>query len=128
MYRNSFEAFYSICKKEGLRGIQRGLIPGMFYQTSMNGMRLGLFEPLQKLFGATNPDDPTYVFRNISAGATSGVIIGPPSVSSKISPCLGVLGAISGSPFFLVKARLQAASSGPQQINAQYKYSGMVGS
>ena len=37
----------------------------------------------------------------------------------------GVVGAVCGSPLFLVKARIQAASSAAS-INAQYVYSGMV--
>lgn len=31
-YRNAFNAFYKICRDEGLRGIQAGLIPGLMYQ------------------------------------------------------------------------------------------------
>jgi solute carrier family 25 protein 34/35 len=38
---------------------------------------------------------------------------------------VGLIGACVGSPFFLVKARIQAASSAAT-INAQYAYTGMV--
>lgn len=31
-YRNVFDAFYKICRDEGLRGIQAGLAPGVVYQ------------------------------------------------------------------------------------------------
>lgn len=31
-YRNFAHGFYTICRTEGLRGIQRGLGPGMVYQ------------------------------------------------------------------------------------------------
>lgn len=31
-YRNAFHAFYKICRDEGLRGIQAGLLPGLIYQ------------------------------------------------------------------------------------------------
>ncbi|KAF1780455.1 Mitochondrial carrier domain [Phytophthora cactorum] len=88
-YRNFAHAFYTIGRTEGLRGIQRGLGPGISYQIFMNGPRLGLFEPLQKVFGATDPR--LTLFR----------------------------------PFFLVKARIQAASSAGK-INAQYAYNGMM--
>ena len=74
----------------------------------MNGPRLGLFESLQKLYGATDPTCYTFPIRNIAAAATSGI-----------------LGAAIGSPFFLVKARIQAASSAAN-INSQYAYTGMV--
>ncbi|EGZ27043.1 hypothetical protein PHYSODRAFT_472316 [Phytophthora sojae] len=107
-YRNFAHAFYTIGRTEGLRGIQRGLGPGISYQIFMNGPRLGLFEPLQKVFGATDPTAYSFPLRNVCAAATSGMI-----------------GAFIGSPFFLVKARIQAASSAGK-INAQYAYNGMM--
>lgn len=39
----------------------------------MNGPRLGLFEPLQTLFGAADPSRATYPVLNILAGASSGM-------------------------------------------------------
>ncbi|CAH0490688.1 unnamed protein product [Peronospora farinosa] len=107
-YRNFAHAFYTIGRTEGLYGIQRGLGPGIWYQIFMNGPRLGLFEPLQKVYGATDPTALSYPLRNICAAATSGMI-----------------GASIGSPFYLVKARIQAASS-VETINAQYAYNGMM--
>lgn len=32
VYRNAPHAFYKICRDEGLRGIQAGLVPGLLYQ------------------------------------------------------------------------------------------------
>ncbi|ETV89097.1 hypothetical protein H257_00474 [Aphanomyces astaci] len=109
VYRNSFHAFYTICRLEGIAGIQRGLVAGMFYQSFMNGARLGFFEQLQQVYGATDPNHYSFPLRNMAAGATSGA-----------------LGAIMGSPFFLVKARLQAQSSAVSAINAQYHYKGTL--
>ncbi|GLE10763.1 hypothetical protein PINS_up023003 [Pythium insidiosum] len=80
----------------------------MGYQWFMNAPRLGLFEPLQRLYGATDPTCYTFPIRNIAAAATSGMI-----------------GAIFGSPFYLIKARIQAASSSAK-LNAQYAYKGMI--
>jgi solute carrier family 25 protein 34/35 len=74
----------------------------------MNGFRLGGFDSLQKIYGATDPNHYSYVFRNMLAGATSGAI-----------------GASFASPFFLIKARLQAQSN-TTAINAQYHYKGTV--
>ncbi|TMW60266.1 hypothetical protein Poli38472_000308 [Pythium oligandrum] len=107
-YRNFAHGFFTIARTEGLRGIQRGLLPGMAYQWAMNAPRLGLFEPLQKVYGATDPTHYSFPLRNIAAAATSGII-----------------GAAIGSPLFLVKARIQAASSSAK-LNAQYAYTGMV--
>ena len=41
-YRNVFHAFYTIGKVDGIRALQKGLIPGMSYQFIMNGLRLGM--------------------------------------------------------------------------------------
>uniref|UniRef100_A0AAV1U7N0 Mitochondrial oxaloacetate transport protein n=1 Tax=Peronospora matthiolae TaxID=2874970 RepID=A0AAV1U7N0_9STRA len=107
-YRNFAHALYTIGRTEGLRGIQRGLGSGISYQIFMNGPRLGLYEPLQKVFGATDATAFSFPLRNVCAAATSGMI-----------------GAFIGSPFFLVKARIQAASS-CGHVNAQYAYKGMM--
>mmetsp|Transcript_19952 Transcript_19952/g.29521 ORF Transcript_19952/g.29521 Transcript_19952/m.29521 type:complete len:227 (+) Transcript_19952:303-983(+) len=80
----------------------------------MNGTRLGLFVPLQKLIKTDLKKDgeAVYFFKNLSAGALSGAI-----------------GAVFGSPFFLVKARLQGQSKfhaikRPQGAEV-YDYKGM---
>ncbi|CAH0514845.1 unnamed protein product [Peronospora belbahrii] len=108
LYRNFIHAFYTIGRTEGLRGIQRGLGPGIAYQIFMNGPRLGLYQPLQQFYGATDPTAFSFPIRNLAAAATSGMI-----------------GAAIGSPFYLVKARIQAASS-VEKVNAQYAYYGMM--
>ena len=107
-YRNFAHAFYTIGRTEGLGGLQRGLGSGIWYQVFLNGPRLGLFRPLQEVFGATDATAMSFPVRNICAAATSGMI-----------------GACIGSPFYLVKARIQAASS-VEKTNAQYAYNGMV--
>ncbi|KAJ3200184.1 Mitochondrial oxaloacetate carrier protein, partial [Clydaea vesicula] len=39
IYKNPFSSFSSIYKKEGLRGIQKGLGPAYIYQILLNGTR-----------------------------------------------------------------------------------------
>lgn len=65
------------------------------YQMTLNGCRLGFYEPLRKnLTHAIFHDDTVQSFGvNIFSGAASGI-----------------LGAAAGSPFFLVKTRLQSYS------------------
>lgn len=104
-YRNFAHGFFTIARTEGLVGLQRGLLPGMAYQvgdkqavygdtmpwtavgegsrlcmcmcmqTFLNGPRLGLFEPIQKLYGATDPTHFTFPLRNLAAAATSGACV-----------------------------------------------------
>eukprot|EP00611_Tribonema_gayanum_P001335 TRINITY_DN1097_c0_g1_i4.p1 TRINITY_DN1097_c0_g1~~TRINITY_DN1097_c0_g1_i4.p1 ORF type:complete len:298 (+),score=80.43 TRINITY_DN1097_c0_g1_i4:183-1076(+) len=96
IYKHVFDAFYKIARDEGLRGIQAGLLPGILYQSTMNGTRLGMFAPLQRFLKAdANTDGQvSFFFKNLAAGAISGAC-----------------GAAVGSPFFLVKARLQGQSN-----------------
>jgi len=108
-YRNAFHCFYTICKDEGLSGIQRGLQAGMLYQIAMNGTRLGLFGPLSNFLGAKRTDISAQglFLRNLAAGA-----------------CTGAIGGLVGSPFFLVKARLQ--NSGNPGARFTYNYTGLL--
>ncbi|OQS02264.1 solute carrier family 25 member 35-like [Thraustotheca clavata] len=107
-YRNFFHAFYKIARSEGVVGIQRGLEAGMVYNVLMNGIRLGSFDVFQQFLGATDPNEAFYIPKNALAGALSGA-----------------LGGIVGSPFYLIKTRLQAQSS-TTVLNAQYNYSSMM--
>lgn len=98
LYRNSAHAFFRICKDEGLRGIQAGLLPGVLLQITMNGTRLSLFGPIQKFLradGEKNGRTGSYFLRNLAAGAACGAC-----------------GAVVGSPIFMIKARLQSQSAG----------------
>ena len=97
LYTNPFQAFYLIGKEEGLRGLQGGLGPAVLYQLMMNGTRLGAYEPLKRLY--TNNGEHKEMWRSVAAGSTSGV-----------------LGAVSGSPFFLIKVRLQVQSQLTQKL------------
>ncbi|ETV89088.1 hypothetical protein, variant 1 [Aphanomyces astaci] len=113
-YRSFRHALYMIGKTEGIRGLQSGLVAGMAYNVVMNGVRLGGFGKLQQAVGATNPSDPTYFLRNAMAGAMSGSIA-----------------AVFGSPFFLVKARLQGQQRNPivrtpLRHNSTHHYSSMM--
>ncbi len=131
MYRGVFHGVSVILKNEGPRGLFRGIgaavnmpnfrfvfdydsntlhIVQYIYQMILNGCRLGFYEPLRK--GVT-----TAVFRdgnvqslgvNIFSGAASGI-----------------LGAAAGSPFFLVKTRLQSFSPF-LPVGTQHKYKNAV--
>ena len=62
----------------------------------MNGTRLSLFAPIQAVLGA-DPDTNSrtaFFLRNLAAGAACGAV-----------------GAVVGSPMFLIKARLQSQST-----------------
>ncbi|OJJ81402.1 putative mitochondrial oxaloacetate transporter (Oac) [Aspergillus glaucus CBS 516.65] len=94
-YRGVLHGIKVILQNEGPRGLFRGIGTAYIYQVLLNGCRLGFYEPLRT--GATNAiyKDPNFqsLGINVFAGAASGII-----------------GAAFGSPFFLVKTRLQSYS------------------
>ena len=94
-YKGVFHGVGVIIKNEGFRGIYRGLGSAYVYQTLLNGCRLGFYEPLR---AAT-----TKLVFNDAAVQSLGVNVFSGAAS-------GVLGAMIGSPFFLVKTRLQSYS------------------
>ncbi|KAJ2898840.1 Mitochondrial oxaloacetate carrier protein [Coemansia aciculifera] len=98
-YHNVAQAFWVIGKNEGLRGLQKGLGPGYMYQIMLNGTRLGFYEPvkgvLYKAFtGQPSDSQRPIIPLNVAAGGMCGMA-----------------GAALGSPFFLVKTRMQSASN-----------------
>ncbi|KAK4689256.1 solute carrier family 25, member 34/35, partial [Tremellales sp. Uapishka_1] len=108
VYKNVFDVFAKTYKNEGIRGLQRGLIPAYGYQILLNGSRLGFYEPVRKIFNRAigRPALEQVFSTSVAAGATTGVI-----------------GATLGSPLFLVKARIQAYSPA-LPVGAQHNYKG----
>ncbi|KAK9478106.1 mitochondrial carrier domain-containing protein [Lipomyces japonicus] len=106
VYTGLFQSLRVILKHEGIRGWYRGLGSAYIYQIGLNGCRLGFYEPIQQetsrlLLG--NPNESTLGI-NVFSGATSGI-----------------MGAIAGSPFFLVKTRMQSYSPA-FQVGTQTHY------
>lgn len=94
-YRGPIHGVSVIVKNEGLRGIYKGISCAYVYQILLNGCRLGFYEPMRgTLSSVVFKDEKVQSLGvNMFCGAASGVI-----------------GAAAGSPFFLVKTRLQSYS------------------
>ncbi|KID89154.1 mitochondrial oxaloacetate transport protein [Metarhizium guizhouense ARSEF 977] len=94
-YRGPIHGVGVILRNEGLRGIYRGLGTAYIYQILLNGCRLGFYDPMRKGLATLflNNENAQNLGINMFCGAFSGVI-----------------GAAAGSPFFLVKTRLQSYS------------------
>ena len=116
LYRGVLHGISVIYRNEGLRGLLRGLSCAYIYQMTLNGCRLGFYEPIRTSTNSlllnrslSMSNDPASKSLqslpvNIFAGATSGI-----------------LGAAAGSPFFLVKTRLQSYSPF-LPVGTQHKY------
>ncbi len=97
-YRNSFVAARTIARTDGWLGIQKGLPTAMLYQFFMNGVRLGAFAPIRDLY------------QRVSTALTSDGRPAPTdsfALTIASSASSGAVGAFIGSPFYLVKVRLQ---------------------
>ncbi|PIK43749.1 hypothetical protein BSL78_19384, partial [Apostichopus japonicus] len=73
-YRNVFHAFFTIGKVDGLRALQKGLIPGLWYQLFMNGVRLGTYQTLVNFGMTKNSEGEVSLPKSVAAGAFSGCV------------------------------------------------------
>lgn len=105
-YRGPVHGVRVIVRHEGVRAIYRGLGTAYIYQMVLNGFRLGFYEPLRSSLASffLKNDQTQNLVINMFSGAASGVI-----------------GAAAGSPFFLVKTRLQSYSPF-RPVGTQHQY------
>lgn len=114
VYTGLFQGLSTIYRHEGLMGCQKGLIPAYIYQIGLNGCRLGFYEPVRRgLYSLFGHDSGTSVASeqysiNVLAGAISGV-----------------MGAVTGSPLYLLKTRMQSYSPA-FHIGSQTHYKGVI--
>ncbi|TPX31584.1 hypothetical protein SmJEL517_g05093 [Synchytrium microbalum] len=118
VYRGPISALFLIGRQEGLKGLQKGLIPAYGYQVMMNGTRLGLYEPLR---------DTLQSGWDYMTSRESGL---PPLVPIMVlsGAMSGFAGAFLGSPLFLIKTRMQSYSPAMPSVGQQHAYAsqGMV--
>ncbi|KAK5988812.1 Mitochondrial oxaloacetate transport protein [Cladobotryum mycophilum] len=105
-YRGPIHGISVIVRNEGIRGIYRGLGAAYIYQVLLNGSRLGFYEPMRKTLASflLKNENAQNLGINVFCGAASGII-----------------GAAAGSPFFLVKTRLQSYSP-TAPVGTQHHY------
>ncbi|CAG5116978.1 unnamed protein product [Candidula unifasciata] len=107
-YRNAFHAFVTIARNDGILALQSGLVPAFWYQFFMNGTRLGTFQ-VQVNLGLTKDSSGNHSFvRSVAAGAFSG--------------CMG---AVVGSPFYMVKTQLQSKANTEIAVGHQHPHESM---
>lgn len=73
-YANIFDAYKKIVRQEGFRALQAGLGPAIGIQIIMNGLRLGLFEPIQRFNRDLTKCSEQNVLNKVISGAASGAI------------------------------------------------------
>lgn len=80
----------TIIRDEGITGLYKGLFPSLLREGSYSTIRLGAYEPLKRLLGATDTAH-TPLWKKICAGAVSGAV-----------------GSCIATPTDLIKIRMQA--------------------
>lgn len=108
-YRNSFHAFYTIGKTDGIFALQKGLVPALWYQLFMNGVRLGSYQVFINLGFTKDEQGNSKWSRSVLAGAFSG--------------CLG---AAVGSPLYMIKTHLQARANQSIAVGTQHPHDSMT--
>lgn len=89
-YRGFIHAFYAVAKADGVLALQKGLVPALWYQLFLNGVRLGTYDFAEKRGWTRNIAGETSTPKCIIVGALAG--------------CSG---AFTGSPFYLVRVLRQ---------------------
>lgn len=112
IYRNPIQGILVTFKNEGIRGCQRGLVSAYIYQIALNGSRLGFYEPIRLALNKyLYPDQESHCVQNVGVNMFSGAFS-------------GIIGAVVGSPLFLVKTRMQSYSTAVQ-LGDQTHYTGV---
>lgn len=114
-YRNVIDAFRTIFKQEGLRGLQGGLVPAMLFQMAMNGVRLGSYpileRTLKRSFASSSSSSPSPSPSPSSSQSSATTAVSHVGLKALAGATAGAFGAFVGSPLFLVKSRLQSQSA-----------------
>lgn len=111
-YRGWCDCLLSTLKKDGLRGLQRGLSAALMREAVFNGVRIGLYDPLLALASSQRPH-PT----------------DPPSFGLKLMTGLGV-GALASAvcnPLDILKVRLQSQGGKTGFQHTGYTRQGVLG-
>ncbi|PSC68368.1 mitochondrial carrier [Micractinium conductrix] len=96
VYRGALHGLAKMVQQEGPAVLFRGLKPAFAFQIAVNGTRLGTFLPLKKwLVAHRDAHGLDEFFTSLVAGAGAGMV-----------------GACIGTPFQLIKTRMQAAARG----------------
>ncbi|XP_021925807.1 solute carrier family 25 member 35-like isoform X2 [Zootermopsis nevadensis] len=96
-------------KADGVLALQKGLVPALWYQLFLNGVRLGTYDFAEKRGWTTDSSGEISTPNCIIVGALAGCI-----------------GAVTGSPFYLVKTHLQSQAANSIAVGYQHTHTGCI--
>lgn len=106
-YKNILHAMYTMIKHDGVASLQKGLVPALWFQLVVNGVRLGVYQHADDFGLLRDETGDTKFFNSLIVGAFSGM-----------------LGAFFGSPLQLVKTQLMSYSSEKIAVGTQHGHQG----
>lgn len=109
VYRGVGQSLLRIWRLEGMRGLNRGLGPACLLQFSSVGTRFGAYNVAKTVCDIT-PETP---YRFVKSMGLAG--------------CTGAISACVGCPFFLLKTRLQSATTDPSITVGRTAWDGNAG-
>jgi len=89
-FRNPIHCGRTLVAEEGMRTLYRGITSSLIREGSYSGMRMGFYEPVKQMLGATDPNNTPLHLKVLAGGIT------------------GALGSALANPCDLVKVRMQA--------------------
>ncbi|XP_068629681.1 solute carrier family 25 member 35-like isoform X2 [Battus philenor] len=107
-YKNVPHAIYMIVKHDGVTALQKGLVPALWFQLVVNGVRLGIYQHADDYGLLRDEKNNTKFINSMFFGSLAGMI-----------------GAFFGSPLQLVKTQLMSYSSEKIAVGTQHAHRGM---
>ncbi|CDW73932.1 mitochondrial substrate carrier family protein [Stylonychia lemnae] len=91
VYRNFFQSIRLIHSNEGITGLYKGLSASWVRESIYSTIRLGSYEPIKQLLGATDPNNTSFFLKFLSGGMA------------------GMVASMFSTPMDLIKIRMQAS-------------------
>ncbi|KAK4876381.1 hypothetical protein RN001_012803 [Aquatica leii] len=106
-YKNIVHAGYVVAKTDGILALQKGLIPALWVQLIMNGLRLGTYQFGDSRGYITDSEGKIIFYKSVLFGGVGGTI-----------------GQYCASPFFMIKTHLQSQASQSIAVGHQHDHTG----